>query len=77
MDPTVLVALLSLLGTCVGSLAGILTANKLVNYRLQQLEAKVNAHNNLIDRTYKLESRMNETEHDVADLKKHHPIKAN
>lgn len=77
MDPTVLVALLSLLGTCVGSLAGILTANKLVNYRLQQLEAKVNAHNNLIDRTYKLESRMTEAEHDVADLKKHHPIKVN
>lgn len=77
MDSNILVALLSLLGTGVGSLAGILTANKLVNYRLQQLENKVNAHNNLIDRTYKLEARMSEAEHDIGDLQKHHPIKAN
>lgn len=75
MDATIWVGILSLIGTCVGSLAGILTANKLVNYRLQQLEAKVNAHNNLIDRTYKLEGRMQEAEHDIGDLKKHHPIK--
>lgn len=77
MDSNILVAILSLLGTGVGSLAGILTANKLVNYRLQQLENKVNAHNNLIDRTYKLEARMSEAEHDIGDLRKHHPIKAN
>lgn len=77
MDSNVVIAVLSLAGTCIGSLAGILTANKLVNYRLQQLENKVNAHNNLIDRTYKLEARMSEAEHDIGDLQKHHPIKAN
>lgn len=77
MDSSIWVAVLSLVGTGIGSLAGILTANKLVNYRLEQLENKVNAHNNLIDRTYKLESRMNEAEHEVQELKKYHPIKAN
>ena len=60
----------ALLGTCVGSLAGILTANKLVNYRLQMLESKVNRHNHLIERTYQLEGRMNEAEHDIRELKR-------
>ena len=65
-------ALLALLGTCIGSLAGILTANKLVNFRLQQLEAKVNLHNKVIERTFKLEGRMNEAEHEIGDLKRYH-----
>lgn len=51
------VAILAFLGTVVGSIAGILTANKLVNYRLEQLEKKVSAHNDLIDRMYGVESR--------------------
>ena len=58
MNETVLVAALSLVGTLVGSFAGIIAANKLVNYRLQQLEAKVQAHNNLVERTYHLESEI-------------------
>ena len=70
MGDTVWVGLLSLMGTCVGSLAGILTANKLVNYRLQMLESKVNRHNHLIERTYQLEGRMNEAEHDIRELKR-------
>lgn len=40
-EPTVLVALFSLIGTLVGSIAGIIIANKLVNYRLEQLEKKI------------------------------------
>jgi hypothetical protein len=51
-------ALLSLLGTCIGSLAGILTSNKLTTYRIGQLEDKVSKHNNLIDRMYKIETRV-------------------
>ena len=57
MSDTLIVALLSLTGTLIGSLAGILTANKLVVYRLEQLEKKVEKHNSVIDRTYKLEER--------------------
>ena len=56
MSESVLVAILALIGTLVGSFSGIIAANKLINYRLQQLESKVQAHNNLIDRTYKLET---------------------
>lgn len=38
-----------------GSLCGILTANKLTNYRIEQLEKKVEKHNQVIERVYKLE----------------------
>ena len=55
MSATVLVAILSLVGTMIGSLSGILTANKLVVYRIEQLKKKVEKHNSVIERTYKLE----------------------
>lgn len=51
------VAALAFLGTVVGSIAGILTANKLTNYRIEQLEKKVDKHNSVIERMYDLESR--------------------
>ena len=40
-----------------GSVLGILVSSKLTQYRLEQLEKKVQAHNNLIERTYRLEER--------------------
>ena len=55
MSDTLLVAILSLVGTMIGSLSGILAANKLVVYRIEQLEKKVEKHNSVIERTYKLE----------------------
>lgn len=55
MSDTLLVAILSLVGTMIGSLSGILTANKLVVYRIEQLEKKVEKHNSVIERTFKLE----------------------
>ena len=79
MSEGVLVALLSLLGTLAGSLGGIVVSNKLVNYRLQQLESKVQAHNNLIERTYKLEAdaevfheQMKVANHRIEDLEGFH-----
>lgn len=69
MDSTVIVALISLIGTLGGTFGGILVTNKLTNYRLQQLENKVNIHNNYIERTYKLEGQMMEVQHDIRDLK--------
>ena len=59
MDNTVIVALLSLLGTAIGSVAGIITANKMAMYRIEQLEKKVAAHNSLVERMYKVEGRVN------------------
>lgn len=69
MDNTIVVALISFVGTCVGTIGGILATSKLTNYRLQQLEEKVNKHNSVIERTFKLEGRMTEAEHDIRDLK--------
>ena len=71
-----LIALLGFAGTLAGSLLGVLTAQKLTQYRLQQLEEKVNKHNNLIERTYKIEGHMMELDHEIADLKAFHPPKA-
>lgn len=71
----IIVALLGFAGTLLGSLLGVVTAQKLTQYRLAQLEDKVNKHNNLIERTFKLEGRMDNAEHDIADLKKYHPPK--
>ena len=46
MDSTIIVALISLLGTLTGSLGGIVVSSKLTNYRIEQLEKKVDKHNN-------------------------------
>ena len=79
MSDTIFVALLSLVGTIIGSLGGILAANKLTNYRIEQLEKKVEKHNGLIDRTYKLEEEQKVEEekikvinHRLDDLEEFH-----
>ena len=55
MSETIIVAILSLVGTLGGSLLGILASNKLVMYRIEQLEKKVEKHNNVLERVYILE----------------------
>lgn len=72
MPDAVFVAVLSLVGTLGGSLLGILAANKLTNYRIEQLEQKVQKHNNIVERTFKLEGQMTEVVHEICDLKKFH-----
>ena len=69
MNLDLLTALVPLLGSVIGTCAGILTGTKLTNYRLKQLELKVQAHNGLVERTYKLEGQMSECVHDIRDLK--------
>ena len=44
MSDTIIVAMLSFAGTCIGSLAGI----SLIKYRIDQLEKKVEKHNNVM-----------------------------
>lgn len=79
MNDAILVAVLSLVGTLGGSLGGILTANRLTNYRIQQLEEKVEKHNKVIERVYNLEmheelmeERIKVANHRIDDLEKHH-----
>ena len=58
MSDAVIVALVSLAGTLLGTFGGIVTGTKLTNYRLEQLEKKVEKHNNLVERTYDLEEKI-------------------
>ena len=51
------VALIGLAGSALGSILGVLASAKLTSYRLEQLEKKVEVHNKVIDRVYKLEER--------------------
>ena len=54
MSDTIIVALLSLLGTFAGTFGGM----KLISYRIEQLEIKVNQHNEVIKRTYVIEEKV-------------------
>lgn len=65
----------SVLGAAIGAIVGIATNTKLITYRIEQLEGKVNKHNNLIDRTYNLEAQerlleeqMKVANHRISDL---------
>ena len=78
---TILVALLSLAGTLAGAYFANRKSSALIAYRLEQLEQKVNKHNNLIERTYALEEsvalmdeRVKVANHRIADLEKVHRI---
>ena len=57
MDSTIIVAVISGLFTLVGTLGGILASSRLTAYRIEQLEKKVDKHNQVIDRVYRLEQR--------------------
>lgn len=72
MDNTVIVALISLVGTLGGSLGGILVSSKLTAYRIEQLEKKVEEHNKFARRMPLVEQRLDEIEQDVNELKQYH-----
>lgn len=64
MSETVIVGLLSLLGTLLGSFGGM----KLMAYRIEQLEKKVDKHNNFAERIPVIEEQMKVTNHRLQDL---------
>ena len=67
MSNEIAVALIALFGTLAGSAGGVLASSRLTNFRLQKLEAKVEKHNSLIERTYRLEEQMGVANHRIAD----------
>ncbi|ENZ5661730.1 hypothetical protein ACGWY0_000937 [Enterococcus hirae] len=69
MSIDVIISALSIAGTLVGTFAGIVFSNKLTIYRIEQLEKKVEKHNRIVERTFILEGRMNEAEHDIQEMK--------
>ena len=64
MTDTVIVAIISLLGTLLGSFGG----TQLVKYRIEQLEKKVEKHNSIVERTYILEEKVKVANHRIEDL---------
>ncbi|MDU7707497.1 MAG: hypothetical protein E7J94_09505 [Clostridium sp.] len=68
MEPEIAVAVCSLVGTMIGSLTGIMTANKLSNYRIEQLEEKVKKHNNLVERMIVVEQSTKSAHHRLDEL---------
>lgn len=65
MGSEIAVALIGLAGSCIGSILGVLASARLTTYRIQQLEKKVEKHNQVVERTYKLEERASVLEEDV------------
>lgn len=79
MDSDVTVALIGLLGSALGTFAGIMVNSRLTSYRLEQLEKKVDKHNRVIERVYKLEERdavideeIKVANHRINDLEQYH-----
>lgn len=79
MPETIIVALLSLAGTLAGAYLANRKSTALIAYRLEQLEEKVNKHNQVIERTYKLEEhealleeKVKVANHRIDDLEKFH-----
>lgn len=70
MDSTIVVAIISGACTLVGTYAGIRTSTSLTNYRLKKLEEKVDKHNSVVERTFRLEERVDVANHRIADLEK-------
>lgn len=61
---TVIVGGLSLVGTLAGSFGGM----KLISYRIEQLEKKVEKHNSVVERTFVLEEQIKMANHRIDDL---------
>ena len=62
MSIEIITSFLTVTATCITALGGILISNKLTIYRIAQLEEKVNKHNNVIERVFKLEQKVEDLE---------------
>lgn len=69
MQTEIIVGLLSFAGTAIGSVGGIMASSKLTNYRLQQLEKKVEKHNNLVERLVAVEQSAKSAHHRIDELR--------
>lgn len=65
MNDTIVVALISFIGTCMGSFAGM----NLIKYRINQLEKKVEKHNSVVERTFRLEDDIKYIKEEIKELK--------
>ena len=70
MNDVVLVALIGFAGTVIGSFLGVVASAKLTNYRIEQLEKKVDMHNNFARRIPVIEEQIKEANHRIEDLER-------
>ena len=70
MTSEIMVALLSCAGTAIGGFFGIMKSQKLTDFRLKTLETKVDKHNTVIEKTFRLEEQMKVANHRIDDLEK-------
>lgn len=68
MGEAVIVAILALCGTLIGTFGGIVTSSKLTGYRIEQLEKKVEKHNNFAQRIPVIEEKISVANHRIDDL---------
>ncbi len=73
MDSTVIVAAISFAGTLIGTAGGIMASGKLTQYRLEQLEKKVDAHNKLASRLPVIDEKIKGLERRVTSLESDMP----
>lgn len=69
MTSEVTVAILALIGTLAGTFGGILTSARLSNYRIEQLEKKVDRHNGLIERMFVVENSLKSAHKRIDELR--------
>ena len=70
---TVVAALITAIGALLGTYLSNRKSMALMEYRLKELEKKVDKHNQVVERTFKLEGQMTEVQHEIQDLKKGTP----
>jgi len=71
MVTDIIVAIIALAGTAIGSLGGVLAASKLINYRIEQLEKKVDKHNSVVERIAVVEVKVSDQ---AVELKRLHQV---
>lgn len=69
MSNEITIAILGFAGTVIGSFAGVMASSKLTNYRLNQLEKKVDKHNNLVERMTAVEQSTKSAWHSINEIK--------
>ncbi len=70
MDSEIIIAIIAFFGTVIGSFGGVLSSAKLTNFRIKQLENKVDKHNNFALRIPVIEQELKVMNHRVSDLEK-------
>lgn len=68
MIPEILTALIALSGSAIGTFSGIIVNSKMTNYRIEQLEKKVDKHNCVMERQFVLEEKMRVANNRIKDL---------